>query len=210
MPEFCTCGAQLPPDARFCHRCGKPQRDEVISEDAAPPIPPVLTEVLPAAGPPRVSFHDPVAVRVGLSMASAAALLTLLPLVGLGFAIWWIAAGFFSVLFYRRRTGRLLSVGGGLRLGWVTGVLTFAILIVLSTAALVPAVLSSGGLAQFNAQQLRNMQFSEASVQQMLKAYESPVMLVTAVIFGLLLFFGIVTFLCTAGGALGAKIVGRN
>ena len=25
--EFCTCGAQLPPDARFCHKCGKPQYD---------------------------------------------------------------------------------------------------------------------------------------------------------------------------------------
>src|ERR1017187_9471093 len=27
MPEFCTCGAQLPPDSLFCHKCGKPQRD---------------------------------------------------------------------------------------------------------------------------------------------------------------------------------------
>ena len=34
MPDFCTCGAELPPDARFCHRCGKPQREEVIPETA--------------------------------------------------------------------------------------------------------------------------------------------------------------------------------
>ena len=27
VPEYCTCGAQLPPDARFCHKCGKPQYD---------------------------------------------------------------------------------------------------------------------------------------------------------------------------------------
>ena len=32
MPEFCTCGAELPPDARFCHRCGKPQREETALE----------------------------------------------------------------------------------------------------------------------------------------------------------------------------------
>src|ERR1700751_3927993 len=43
----CTCGAQLPDDARFCHRCGKPQfeddiarlRDEKIREvQAALPV----------------------------------------------------------------------------------------------------------------------------------------------------------------------------
>ena len=27
MPEFCSCGSELPPDALFCHKCGKPQRE---------------------------------------------------------------------------------------------------------------------------------------------------------------------------------------
>ena len=34
MPEFCSCGAQLPPDALFCHKCGKPQRD-IVEPDPA-------------------------------------------------------------------------------------------------------------------------------------------------------------------------------
>ena len=32
MPDFCTCGAQLPPDSLFCHKCGKPQRDVIEPE----------------------------------------------------------------------------------------------------------------------------------------------------------------------------------
>jgi len=32
MSEFCSCGAQLPPDALFCHKCGKPQRELVAPE----------------------------------------------------------------------------------------------------------------------------------------------------------------------------------
>ncbi len=32
MPDFCTCGAQLPLDALFCHKCGKPQRDVIEPE----------------------------------------------------------------------------------------------------------------------------------------------------------------------------------
>ena len=40
VPEFCTCGAQLPPDARFCHKCGKPQYDYpgVEEPEPAPPL----------------------------------------------------------------------------------------------------------------------------------------------------------------------------
>src|SRR5258706_16455256 len=35
VPERCTCGAQLPPDALFCHKCGKPQREDLIERDIA-------------------------------------------------------------------------------------------------------------------------------------------------------------------------------
>lgn len=209
MPEFCSCGTELPPDARFCHRCGKPQREEVIPETIGPPAP-----LPPVAGPPAslpgVSFHNPVAVRIGLTMASAAALLTWLPLISLGFAIWWIAAGFFSVYLYHRRTGELLTVSGGIRMGWVTGVLTFVIMTVLFTATLVPLAMNSGGLGAFYQQQLRNMQWNEANLQQAMKMLSSPAGLATGILSSLLFFFAIITLFCTAGGALGAKVVGRH
>ena len=38
MPDSCTCGAQLPPDALFCHKCGKPQRDLVTPDDPPEPV----------------------------------------------------------------------------------------------------------------------------------------------------------------------------
>jgi len=208
MPEFCSCGTELPPDARFCHRCGKPQREEVIPETVAPPaVPPPIVPA--AASLPGVSFHNPIAVRIGLTMASAAALLTWLPLISLGFAIWWIAAGFFSVYLYHRRTGQLLTVSGGIRMGWVTGVLTFVIMTVLFTATLVPLAMNSGGLGAFYQQQLRDMKWNEASLQQAMKVLNSPAGLATGILSSLLFFFAIITLFCTAGGALGAK-VGRR
>jgi hypothetical protein len=213
MPDFCTCGAELPPDARFCHRCGKPQREEVIPETAegraeiaaaAAPVPPS------AAALPGVSFHNPVAVRIGLTMGGAAAVMTWLPIIQFGFAIWWISAGFFSVYLYRRRTGHLLNVASGLRMGWVTGVLTSAILTVLITLTLVLVSLHSGGLPAFYQEQLRTMQWDESNIQQAVKALNSPAVLVTSIMSFLLFVFAIVTFFCTAGGALGAKFGGRQ
>jgi len=207
MPEFCTCGAELPPDARFCHRCGKPQREE-----AAPPAEerPVLP---PAFAPPRarmvstaVSFHNPAAVRVGLTVGGIAALLSWLPLVQLGFAIWWIAAGFFAVHLYRRRTGELLSVNAGVRLGWVTGVLTFVIMTVLFALALVPILVQRGGLIAVYQEQLRSMHWDDAKIQQAMQVLNNPAVLITGILFTLLFLFVIVTILCTAGGALGAKV----
>ena len=213
MPDFCTCGAELPPDARFCHRCGKPQREEVIPETAerrvemaaaAAPIPPS------AATLPGVNFHNPIAVRIGLTMGGAAAVMTWLPIIQFGFAIWWISAGFFSVYLYRRRTGHLLNVASGLRMGWVTGVLTSAILTVLITLTLVLVSLHSGGLPAFYQEQLRTMQWDESNIQQAVKALNSPAVLVTSIMSFLLFVFAIVTFFCTAGGALGAKFGGRE
>src|ERR1041384_1004295 len=119
MPDVCTCGAQLPPDAQFCHKCGKPQREIVEPEPAAPP--PVLA---PPPEPRRqtapVNFRNPAALRIALLVAiSATALGFVLPFLN------WLAAGFFAVFFYCRKTGYELNVGGGVKLGWITGVLMF-------------------------------------------------------------------------------------
>src|ERR1044072_6162534 len=100
MPEFCSCGTQLAPDALFCHKCGKPQRDIVEPETAAPvaveTVPPVINR--PAQAPP-LNFRNPVAVRIALLVAVTATVLNLfLPLLA------WMGAGFFAVFFYRRKT----------------------------------------------------------------------------------------------------------
>jgi len=219
MPEFCTCGAELPPDARFCHRCGKPQREEVEPETVGPggrmAAPEIATAATPGFGgtpppttAPRVNFHNATAVRVGLLMAGCASLLTALPLLGpLGLVVWWLTAGFFSVYVYRRRTGQFLTVDNGLRMGWITGLLGSTITSVLFTVSMV-SLTSGGGFASVYQAQVRKMSGNDPNVQEALKMLESPSGMALFVIIALVFLFLIITFLCTAGGALGAKLVG--
>src|SRR5689334_21914503 len=123
MPDFCTCGAQLPADALFCHKCGKPQRELVVPETiATPPAPMEAPQPTPRPQAPPLNFRNPVAVRISLLVAvGATLLLNFLPVIN------WLAGGFVAVLFYRQRTGNALTVKAGVRLGWITGLLTFAL-----------------------------------------------------------------------------------
>jgi hypothetical protein len=140
MPEFCSCGAELPPDARFCHKCGKPQRESDVQfardRETAQAAPGDVLVAGEAPAPMPLTFQNPVAIRVGFSVASVAALLTMIPLVNYGVPVWLLGAGFVSVFFYKRRTGQRLSVRSGARMGWITGVMSFAILAVIMTFAL--------------------------------------------------------------------------
>ena len=212
MPEFCTCGAELPPDARFCHRCGKPQREEVVPETVEMP-PEVVPLAIPAAvppPPPRLNFHNTTAVRIGLLMASIGSLLSALPVLAaglVGLAIWWLTAGFLAVYIYRRRTGQLLTVDSGLRMGWITGLFGSTITSVVFTVSLVPLI-RGGQIATVYQEQFRKMSASDPNVQEALRILQSPSGLALFVIVALLFFFLIITFLCTAGGALGAKLAG--
>jgi hypothetical protein len=121
MPDFCSCGAELPPDALFCHKCGKPQRalTEVAAEAPAPAPVVVLPPVAPQP-PPPLDFRNPLALKIAMLVALGATLLFwVLPFVN------WLAAGYFAVFFYRRRTGSAVNLGAGVRLGWITGLLVF-------------------------------------------------------------------------------------
>lgn len=212
MPEFCTCGAELPPDARFCHRCGKPQRDEVMPEveQRPPEIAPAPVAAPRAAAPPRLNFHNATAVRIGLLMASVGSLLSALPVMAaglIGLVVWWLTAGFLSVYVYRRRTGQFLTVDSGLRMGGITGLLGATITSVVFTISVVPLI-RGGGMATLYEQQFRKMYANDPSVEQAIRILQSPSGLAMFVVVALLFFFLIITFLCTAGGALGAKLVG--
>lgn len=213
MPELCSCGAQLPPDAYFCHKCGKPQRELLPEPEVTPelePEPEVSYSPLPHAGSPALNFHNPVAVRVGLSMASAAALLSWLPLLNYGGLVWLFAAGFVSVFLYHRRTGQSLTVKAGARLGWITGILSFALITVLFTTTMIALANAKGGLAGIYQEQLRSMPVGDPNVAEALKLFQTPAGLASIIVFTLAVFFVIVTTLCTAGGALGAKLARKN
>ena len=201
MPEFCTCGAQLPPDALFCHKCGKPQRELVApeihtpehEEFVPPPAPlPLATDALP------MSFRNPVAMRIAFTAAILGALLSWVPVLNV---ILWLGAGYFAVFFYRRRTGHLLNLGAGLRMGWITGVMMFAIVAVLFTAFVI--VFNVSGGIEVLQSQFRNA--SDPKVQEALQTLRSG----SGIAIFLMQLFLFITCLSMIGGALGAKLVGR-
>src|SRR5262249_53849940 len=143
MAVYCTCGTELLDDALFCHKCGKPQRE--IQEYQPEPQPPAVETPPPASTPatqvepPPVNFHNRLAIQIGLLMAILATLASFLIYLN------WLAAGFFAVLIYRRRTGYPLTLQNGVRLGWITGILIFVIMTVILTASV--AFINAGGLA---------------------------------------------------------------
>jgi hypothetical protein len=211
VPEYCTCGAQLPPDARFCHKCGKPQYDYMpATEEVEPePVPqPPLPELQPVRFSTDISFRNGLAVRIGFVAAMGAVMIALLPvpLPFLRLPIAFVAAGFLAVFLYSRRTGQTLSIRSGARMGWITGVFSFTLVTVLFTVATV-AVSTQGGFVQ----QIRS-QFpaNDARADMIEQALSSPAMIVGLVALYLMLFFVVFTALPIIGGALGAKVLAKE
>jgi hypothetical protein len=209
VPEFCTCGAQLPPDARFCHKCAKPQYDYMpaVEEVEVAPTPPpaVIPELQPVRFTTDISFHNGLAVRIGFIAAMGAVMISLfpIPLPFVRLPIAFLAAGFLAVFLYSRRTGQTLTIRSGVRMGWITGIFSFTLVTVLFTVAMV-ALASQGGLVQ----QIRSQLPANDARADMIQQYLSnPGMIAGLVVFYLMLFFVIFTALPIIGGALGAKVL---
>jgi len=140
--QRCTCGAVLPDDARFCHKCGKPQYEEDIARLAAqeaPPAPVPLSERPRIPISSGISFRNSRAVLISLVVAALAFFASLLatmlwaPL----FPIVLCAAGFVAARLYRSDAAEPLTAGAGARLGWMTGLWLFLIVALLCTIAAV-------------------------------------------------------------------------
>jgi len=206
MPDFCTCGAELPEKARFCHRCGKPQQDSPPVEQTEAPTAENL--VVAPAEPITPSFHHPVAVRIGLFVGSIAALLCLA--VPLGFVVWLSAAGFSSVYLFHRRTGQSLTVRGGMRMGWIAGMLSFVIITVLFTISAVAAANRPGGLPAFFREQPNTGVLRGEDIEAVIQVLSNPVNQAIVYFFFLAFCFSVIAVFCTAGGALGAKVLEKD
>ena len=212
MPEFCTCGAQLPPDARFCHKCGKPQYDYPGVEEPEVAAPPIEVASLPpvpfAALPTEISFHNRLAVRIGFFAAAAAVLVCMIPipLAWLRLPIAFVAAGFLAVYIYSRRTGQVLSLRSGARMGWITGIFSFTLVSVIFTIAMV-AVSSQGGLEKELQSQLSP---NDPRWEMVRQALNNPALIIAGLTLYLMLFFVILTALPIIGGALGAKVLEKE
>jgi hypothetical protein len=170
--------------------------------------------VAPVAPPKPVgiSFHNSVAVRVGFLAAGLISLLISIPTPPVISMLWQfillLSGGFFSVFLYSRRTGESLSVRGGARMGWITGIFCFAIMMVLFTFSLV-AVASSKGVAEFF-REILSARGTPEMMDQFNTILSSPAGL-ASLLFGILaMFFIMLTLLPALGGALGAKVLEKE
>lgn len=205
MPERCTCGATLPEDALFCHRCGKPQREILAVEpEPAPALPPPLPAV---PEPTPIGFHNGTAVRIAL----AAGIISIIVLMITGqvaalqlfFPFWLIAGGFFAAYVYRKRTGQRLTRLSGAHLGWIAGLFGFLIMTLFLIAMAV--AMSEPSAVSMLREQWSGAGRSEADFNVMLDAFHSPSKIVAVLALILLLFSVLPAF----GGALGAKFLDR-
>jgi hypothetical protein len=106
------------------------------------------------------------------------------------------------VWIYKRRTGQRLNVRGGARMGWITGVISCALLTLLF-AFFMLAIREMGGLDAIRG--LKDLAFQQ-NVDEALKILQDP----SKMLWSLIATFIMLTLTCTAGGALGAKILGKD
>ena len=216
MPERCTCGAELPPDALFCHKCGKPQRDEpLLVQDEAPaqrPIEPPGLPPLTQPELPRIGFQNGLAVRVALLAGVLAFLCSIitgkLPLpqqfAPVLLLVWLVAGGFFAVYLYERRTGQRLSVRSGAHLGWICGVFGFVVVTMLLAATAV--TLSDPSVVSAMREGFRTHGIPDANADQVINLLSTPAGISSALFVSFVLF----TVLPAFGGAVGAKLLDRD
>ncbi len=174
----------------------------MLAASAAPPMVPAaavpLLPVLP------VGFRNPVALRVGLLAAALLCLTMLIPGVNYAFVVWGLGAGYFSVWIYKRRTGQRLTVRGGAHMGWITGVLSCALLSLLF-AFIMAALERAGGLGAIK-DQLRDFAIDQKTLDEAVKHLQNPV----EVFQSIAVTFLMTMLFCVAGGALGAKILSKD
>ncbi len=203
----CDCGAQYPDGAEYCPNCGRPLTAEALAADRVQNA--FLREPKPAetdkAEALPISFGNPHALRAGYWPAALAAMLVTLPLFKVLCWAWYPAAGFSAVASYRKRTGANPTPAEGARLGWIAGVITFTLSLILGALA---SLLGDGfgpAMEQMQHQFRENGEAEMADAVARLAA--DPTMLATVIIVGLALTFLFVTALTALGGALGARVM---
>lgn len=210
MPTHCSCGAELPPDARFCHKCGKPVFEQEAEE--APNAAEIVATVI--AEPPKpleINFRNPVAVRTALITAMVGSVLSSLPIPppGLWLLISLMLAGFLAVFLYTRRTGEALTIVAGARMGWITGLFSFVISTVLFTFSVL-MISNKGGFEAFYKEQMQSHMSQQADMEQFLQLLQTPAGLAVVLFLTLAMLFILFTVFPTLGGVLGAKVLERD
>jgi len=216
VPEYCTCGAELPPDARFCHKCGKPQREEphLVEEPAGaapqqqlPPAPPQQLPPAPQFGPAPIGFRNPVVFRIAFFAALLSLVLNMLLFEAC--PVWLAAAGFFGVWLYHRRSGEFLTIRSGARMGWITGIISFVLFSLPFSIGFINVITQPDFVNKLR-EELSKYPFPASMQDQMLATFQTPGGVAMQVIMLLLLLFVLFTLFPLLGGMLGAKVLSKD
>jgi len=116
-----------------------------------------------------------------------------------------VAGGFLAVYFYQRRTGQIVTIVNGARLGWISGIFTFAMITVLFTF-LVVALSQPEMVSQLLDQMTKRTSVSQEDAKRLIDTLRSPSGILTAITF----LFLSSTLLPAFGGAVGAKLLSRS
>jgi hypothetical protein len=148
-----------------------------------------------------LNLHDQVALRIAVYVGVVATILDLtLPPLN------WLAAGFLAVYLYRRKTNRLMDVGAGVHMGWITGLVMFP----LGAMVYVAMGISEHWGARW-LEQIKNTPNQDPAVQhQMVQFFQSVPGVAVALLFSLGFLFLLIIGFSIAGGAFCAKVSGRH
>ncbi len=199
MPSVCSCGATLPEDARFCHRCGKPQREEFTDVEPVRAPEPVVTSARNAPREQSATFGNPLALRTSLLVASIATILEITPFAAI---LAPVMGGFAAALLYKVRSGQALTPRMGAKLGWMTAVLNAVLLTVYVSFRFAVA-----GASLFDPlRESFRLQAKSAAQMQALEMMNDPRFLAFLVLMMWIMMFGLASLLYMAGGALAARV----
>jgi len=172
-------------------------------EQPPPPAPPEV--------PIEISFHNRIAVRIAFigALNSLLFFFLLSPVPVLAIFGSFLPAGFLAVFLYRRATGQNMTTGNGAKIGWITGIFSFAIFTLLTTCNVL--VMSyNGGMSKMLDQIKAQMTAQGADADMLLRLIDQPAGLAAFLLGTLVFTFVFVTLLPTLGGALGAKLFTRT
>jgi hypothetical protein len=208
----CTCGAFLPEDARFCHKCGKPQYEEDIArlspQEVVPPVQPAAEREAPRLLPSTaIGFRNLRAVGTTLAVAAVS-------LVALGIAgeigasplllIILCAAGFVAARFYHRRTAERLTPLAGAKLGAMTCLWLFLVVAI----GTIVNFASVDGREKFKTVILGAPNLP--NVPEVAKMLQDPGDLLLFMLLGFVLLFLIGAVAAAFGGMLAARLLPRD